>query len=69
MKAIAAVLIVLGIFAFAVGSFSYTKKEKVLDAGPVEVTTERTKRVPIPPVLGGLAIVAGVGMLLIDRKH
>ena len=69
MKAIAAVLIVLGILAFISGSFSYTEKEKVLDAGPIEVTTEKTKRVPLPPVFGGLAIVAGVGMLLIDRKR
>ena len=69
MRAIAAVLIVIGILALAFGGFSYTKQDKVIDAGPVQVTTEKTKRVPLPPVLGGLALVAGVGMLLIDRKH
>lgn len=69
MRIVALVLIAIGILAFLYGGFSYTSREKVIDAGPVEVTTEKTRRVPLPPVFGGVAIVAGVGMLLLDRKR
>lgn len=69
MKVLAILLIVLGVVAFAYGGFSYKSKETVIDAGPVEVTAEKTHRVPLPPVLGAVAVAAGVGMLVLDRKH
>jgi drug/metabolite transporter (DMT)-like permease len=53
-------LIVLGVVGFALGGFSFTKKEKVLDVGPVEATADDKKTVPIPPLLAGLALVGGV---------
>lgn len=69
MRVLAALLIVLGIVALAYGSFSYKTEETLIDAGPVEVTTERTNRVSLPPILGGVAIAAGIGMLVFGRKH
>ncbi len=70
MKLLAALLIVLGVVAFAYGGFSYKTEDKVIDAGPIEVTREKTNRVPLPPVVGGLAVAAGIGMLLVGgRKH
>jgi hypothetical protein len=54
------ILIALGIAGFALGGFSFTKKEKVLDVGPVEATADDKKTVPIPPLLAGIAIVGGV---------
>ena len=61
-------LIVFGLFALAYGGFSYTKKEKVLDLGPVEATTTRHERVPLPPVLGGVSLVAGVLVLVLSGR-
>lgn len=69
MKVLAAVLIVLGIVALAYGGFSYTSEETLIDAGPVEVTREETNRVPLPPILAGVAVAAGIGMLVLGRKH
>jgi uncharacterized membrane protein YidH (DUF202 family) len=54
------VLIVLGVVGLAVGGFSFTRKEKVLDLGPIEATADKKESVAIPPVIGALAIAAGV---------
>ena len=61
-------LIVLGGLALAYQGFNYTRQEKVLDVGPIHATAERNERVPIPPILGGLALVAGVVLLVYGSK-
>lgn len=54
------ILIAIGVAGFALGGFSFTKKEKVLDVGPVEATADDKKTVPISPVLAGIALVGGI---------
>lgn len=54
------VLIILGVVGLAMGGFSFTHKEKVVDLGPIEATADKKETVAIPPVLGTVAIVAGV---------
>jgi hypothetical protein len=68
MKVIAIVLIVLGAIALAYGGITYTSREKVLDIGPIEATAEREKTIPLPPVLGGVAVVAGIALLFVGKK-
>ncbi len=68
MKIVAIVLIVLGAISLAYGGITYTTREKVLDIGPIEATAERNKTVPLPPVLGGVAVVAGIALLFIGSK-
>jgi hypothetical protein len=63
------VLIVLGLVALATGGFSFTRKEKVLDVGPVEATAERRERVPLPPILGGAALVGGIVLLVAGSRR
>jgi hypothetical protein len=58
------VLIALGLAALAYQGFSYTSREKVLDLGPLQATAERQKTVPLPPVLGIVAVGAGVVLLI-----
>jgi hypothetical protein len=62
------VLILLGIFALSYDRISYTTKEKIVDIGPLEATAEKEKSIPLPPILGGLALVAGVGMVAVGYK-
>jgi uncharacterized membrane protein YidH (DUF202 family) len=62
------VLILLGVVALLTGGFRYTKKDKVIDVGPVEATVERHERVAIPPILGGLCVAAGVVLLFVGRR-
>ena len=71
MKAIAIVgivLIVLGIVALAYQGISYTTKEKVVDLGPLKVEAEKQKTIPLPPVLGVLAIGAGVVLVVVGAR-
>lgn len=62
-------LVVLGALALAYQGFGYTRQEKVLDVGPLHATAERHERVSIPPLLGGLALVGGVGLLVVGAKR
>jgi hypothetical protein len=61
-------LIVIGIASLVLGGISYTKREKVLDLGPIEATTETRERIPLPPILGGLALAGGVLLLIVGAR-
>ena len=64
MKVLGAVLTVFGLVALIYGGVSWTQKEKVLDAGPIEITADKKEHVPISPIAGGILLVAGVALLL-----
>jgi hypothetical protein len=68
VKILAIVLIVVGAISLAYGGITYTTREKVLDIGPIEATAERHKTVPLPPVLGGIALAAGIALLVVGSK-
>jgi hypothetical protein len=63
------VLIVLGALALIYQGFSYTKRERVVDVGPIHATKDTHKTVPIPPVLGGIAVVGGIVLLVVGAKQ
>jgi uncharacterized membrane protein HdeD (DUF308 family) len=56
-------LIVAGLAALAYQGFTYTRREKVIDLGPIQATAERERTVPLPPVVGIVAVVAGVALV------
>ena len=63
------VLAVLGILALVYQGFTYTRREKVLDVGPIHATRDKQELVPLPPIVGGLALAAGAALLVIrDRQ-
>ena len=62
------VLIVLGVIALAYQGITYTKTEKVVDLGPLKVEAQREKTIPLPPVLGGVAVAAGVVLLIVGSR-
>ena len=68
MKALGIVLVVLGVIGLAYGGFQWTHKKTVMDLGPVEVTSEKHDRLPIPPVAGAAFLVAGVVLLVVKRR-
>jgi drug/metabolite transporter (DMT)-like permease len=62
-------LIIVGVVGLAFGGFSFTRKEKVLDVGPIEASADKKESVPVPPILGALAIVGGVVLLASSARR
>jgi hypothetical protein len=72
MKPIAIVgvlLIVLGLAALVYQGVTYTSRETVIDIGPITATADRQKTMPIPPVIGILAVAGGVALLVVGARN
>jgi uncharacterized membrane protein len=61
-------LIVLGIAMLIWTGFTYTKKEKVVDAGPIQISANKEKSVNWPPYAGGILVVGGIILLVTAKK-
>lgn len=62
------ILIVVGIAALAYQGITYTTREKVVDLGPIQVTSDKTRTLPLPPIVGGIALVGGIVVLVVGSK-
>jgi len=69
MKAIGIVLVLLGILGFALGGVSFSRKEKVADLGPLEISQKKTERIHITPVAAGVAVIAGIALVAIGSRR
>jgi hypothetical protein len=58
------ILIVIGIIALAYQGITYTTREKVVDIGPIQINADKTKTIPLPPILGGIALVGGIVLVV-----
>ncbi len=61
-------LLILGIVALAYQGFTYSVPKKAVDLGPIQVTRQERHTVPIPPILGALALIGGIAVLVLDRS-
>ena len=64
-RIVGTILIIIGIVALVWGGISWTREETIVDLGPIEATAETRERIPLPPVLGGIALVAGIALLVL----
>src|SRR5206468_12934700 len=69
LRIVGIALLVLGILALAYQGITYTKTEKVLEVGPITATKETKKTIPLPPVLGGVAVVGGIVLLVAGARR
>ena len=67
-KTLGIILIVLGMLGLVWGGFTYTTREKVVDIGPIHATRDKTHNVPLPPILGAVALIGGIALLVSPRK-
>jgi len=67
-KIIGIALIVLGIAGLAWGGFTYTRTEKAIDLGPIQVTKQTQKTIPIPPLAGAGALIAGMVIIAMVKE-
>jgi len=69
LKTIGIILVVLGILALVIPSIPFTKREKVLDLGPIQATADKQERVWLPPVAGIVVLVVGAGLLVVGATR
>ena len=62
------VLVVLGALALVYQGFSYTREKNVIDIGPIHATAETREHIPLPPIVGGLALAAGAILLVMGAR-
>jgi hypothetical protein len=62
-------LIALGILGFALGGVSFTHEKQDAKIGPVEINHTSTKTVPIPPILSAVALLGGIGLVVVGAKR
>lgn len=62
------ILIVVAVAAFAYQGISYTTREKVIDLGPLQVTADKTRTLPLSPIVGGIALIGGIALLVMGQK-
>jgi len=68
MKGLGVLLIILGVLALAYQGITYTTHKKIVDIGPIQATKEERNTIPLPPILGVIALVGGVVILAADRR-
>lgn len=69
MKALGLIFIVLGAIMLIWSGFTYTKKEKLIDAGPIQVSADREKTVSWPPYAGGVLLAGGIALVALGKKR
>ncbi|MFC3563610.1 hypothetical protein [Pedobacter jamesrossensis] len=68
-KTVGLILIFIGIAMLVWTGFTYTKKEKIVDAGPIQISADKEKSVNWPPYAGGIILVAGVFVFVVSKRR
>ena len=67
-RVIGLVLVIVGLVSLLWGGISWTRERTVVDIGPIEARTEERETIPLPPILGGLALAAGAVLLFVRER-
>jgi len=62
------ILIILGVLALAYQGITYTTREKVVDLGPLKITADKEKSIPLPPILGAVALAGGIVLVFLGVR-
>ena len=63
------VLVAFGMISLLWGGISWTHEETVVDLGPIEARAEERETIPLPPILGGIALAAGAILVLLPASR
>ncbi|RPI60232.1 MAG: DUF3185 domain-containing protein [Planctomycetaceae bacterium] len=66
---LAIIFVAIGIMAFAYQGITYTTRENVVDLGPLKMTAEKTRTIPLPPLVGAIALVGGIVLLVMGKRR
>lgn len=62
-------LIIIGVVSLSYQGITYTTREKVLDLGPIQATAEKRKTIPLPPIVGGVALIGGIALVIVAARR
>ena len=62
------VLVIVGLVSLLWGGISWTRERTVVDIGPIEARTQERETIPLPPILGGVALAAGAVLLFMRQR-
>jgi uncharacterized membrane protein len=68
-RTIGLIILIIGIAMLIWSGFTYTKKDKVIDAGPIQVSADRQHRVSWPPYAGGILVIGGIILMVTAKKN
>lgn len=68
MRIVGIILIVIGVLALIFQGITYTRTRQVVDIGPIEARAEEEETIPIPPIVGGILLVAGVALVVVGGR-
>ena len=68
-RTVGMILILLGLAGLAFGGITYARHHEKVELGPIDVQTTEKKTVPIPPIAGAVAVVAGLVLVMSDRRR
>ena len=68
-KAVGVMLIVIGLISLLVGGISWNRQKTIVDIGPLKAETTERKTLPVPPIIGGLALLGGVILLVAPARR
>lgn len=69
MRTLGVILIILGLLGFIFEGITFTQEEEVADVGPLELQQEEQRTVPITPIASGVAVVAGIALVVVDSRR
>jgi len=61
-------LIAIGVAGLVIDNISFTERKTIVDAGPLKVTADEQRTIPVPTIAGVIAVVAGAGLLFMGRR-
>ncbi len=61
-------LIILGVLALAYQGITYTTREKIVDLGPLQASVDKKKSIPLPPIVGAVALAGGVVLVIVGAR-
>ncbi len=68
MKIAGIILIALGILAFCYQYIPITETKHDAQLGPIDISHQETHDVPIPPIAGGVMLIAGIAVLVLGGR-
>ena len=65
---LAILLIASGLVSLAYQGIRYTTLEKAFMIGPLQVSTEESHTIPLPPLVGIIGVIGGIVLLVTNSK-